>query len=129
MTAPSWDAFEVAGHTKDGLILRSKWEITYETPYGTVVVPKGTLTDGASIPKVFWNLLGPHGPYFLAAFLHDYAYSLAGQKKLGWTRYQADMALDHAMELDGVGGATRFVIIVGVRAGGWKPYRDNRKKP
>ena len=127
MTTPSWDAFEVAGRTKRGLLLRSKWDLTYETPYGTVVIPKGTLSDGASIPSVFWGILGPHGPYFLAAFLHDYAYSAAGQKALGWTRYQADMAFDHAMEQDSVRFHTRLTIIFFVRLGGWKPYRDNRK--
>lgn len=128
MTTPSWDAFETAGRTKNGILLRSKWDLTYETPYGTVVVPKGTLSDGASIPKIFWNILGPHGPWFLAAFLHDYAYSKAGQDALGWTREMADLAFDYAMEQDGVWFIARLVIVMAVRAGGWIPYKNNRKK-
>ena len=128
MTAPSWDAFEVAGRTANGLLLRSKWDLEYETIYGRVKIPKGTLTDGASIPKIFWGLLGPHGPYFLAAFLHDYAYSAIGQRDLKWTRYQADMAFDDLMEKDGVGFVKRFTIVTAVRAGGWLPYGRATKR-
>jgi hypothetical protein len=128
MTAPSWDAFEVAGRTRNGLILRSKWDLTYETPYGTIVVPKGTLSDGASIPKIFWSFLGPHGPYFLAAFLHDYAYSAAGQRDLGWDRYMADMAFEDSMQQDGVWFHERLVIITAVRFAGWVPYGRAKKR-
>lgn len=35
-------------------------------------VPKGFITDGASVPKMFWNLLPPWGEYGQAAVLHDY---------------------------------------------------------
>lgn len=125
---PSWDAFEVAGRTKNGLILRSKWDLEYDTPHGRVVIPKGTLTDGASIPKIFWGLLGPHGPYFLAAFLHDYAYSAAGQKALKWTRYMADIAFDDAMYKDGIGGLKRGTIVSAVRLCGWAPYNRATKR-
>lgn len=40
----------------------------------TIVVPKGYLTDGASIPKVLWSLIGsPYQPRFLtAAIVHDF---------------------------------------------------------
>jgi hypothetical protein len=128
---PTPDAFEVAYRTRRGLVLRSKWDLTYETPYGTVIVPAGTLTDGASIPRIFWPLLGPHGPYFLAAVLHDYAYSAIGQRDLGdlgWDRYMADMAFDYAMELDGVNFPTRLVVVSAVRMAGWVPYNLTKKR-
>jgi hypothetical protein len=127
MTKPTWDAFEVSGKTSNGLLLRSKWDLTYDTPYGVVVIPKGTETDGASIPKMFWGILGPHGPYFLAAFLHDYAYSKKGQETLGWDRYMADMAFEDAMQKDGVGVIKRLTIVSAVRMAGWLPYKRNRK--
>lgn len=35
-------------------------------------VPMGFVTDLASIPRVLWALLPPHGRYAKAAILHDY---------------------------------------------------------
>lgn len=42
-------------------------------------IPAGSLTDGASIPPVFWSLLGhPFSPPFIAyAIAHDYMYQNA----------------------------------------------------
>ncbi|WP_345859348.1 DUF1353 domain-containing protein [Shewanella algae] len=40
----------------------------------TIVIPKGFLTDGASIPKALWSLIGsPYLPeYITAAIVHDW---------------------------------------------------------
>lgn len=35
-------------------------------------VPLGFITDLASVPRVLWALLPPHGRYAKAAILHDY---------------------------------------------------------
>lgn len=37
-----------------------------------VRIPKGFLTDGASVPKIFHNFLPPWGEYGQAAIVHDY---------------------------------------------------------
>lgn len=37
-----------------------------------VQVPIGYLTDGASVPRLFWSILPPWGKYGQAAVLHDY---------------------------------------------------------
>ena len=41
------------------------------------VVPAGFVTDGASIPRIFWSLVGSPftGKYVEVAVLHDYLYS------------------------------------------------------
>lgn len=39
-----------------------------------VIVPKGFVTDFASVPRVFWSLFRPDGNYAYAAVLHDYLY-------------------------------------------------------
>jgi len=39
-----------------------------------IVVPKGFITDFASVPRIFWNILPPSGRYTKAAVLHDYLY-------------------------------------------------------
>lgn len=36
-----------------------------------VTVPAGYLTDGASVPKIFWNIIPPWGEYGQAAVVHD----------------------------------------------------------
>lgn len=37
-------------------------------------VPKGFETDLATIPRLFWSILPPHGYYGKAAVIHDYCY-------------------------------------------------------
>ena len=37
-----------------------------------ITIPKGFVTDFASIPRVFWVILPPDGEYTQAAVLHDY---------------------------------------------------------
>lgn len=36
-----------------------------------VNVPAGYLTDGASVPRLFWNIIPPWGAYGQAAVVHD----------------------------------------------------------
>ena len=38
----------------------------------TIKVPKGFVTDGASVPRPLWVFLPPIGRYFVAAVIHDY---------------------------------------------------------
>jgi len=40
----------------------------------TFIIPKGFIFDGASIPRLFWNMLSPSGYLFLAGLLHDFIY-------------------------------------------------------
>ena len=49
----------------------------------TVIVPKGFLIDGASIPRTLWRLMGsPFMPEFsAAATVHDYLYKKGGTRK------------------------------------------------
>jgi len=40
----------------------------------TFIIPKGFIFDGASIPRLFWNMLSPSGYLFLAGLFHDFPY-------------------------------------------------------
>lgn len=44
-----------------------------------LIVPVGYKTDFASIPRIFWRILPPHGPYVPAAVVHDYLCDLRGR--------------------------------------------------
>lgn len=48
----------------------------------TLMVPYGYITDGASIPRIFWSLIPPFQPKILPAVIaHDYLTDLAVQGK------------------------------------------------
>ena len=40
----------------------------------TIVIPKGFVFDGASIPRPFWAILHPSGLLLIPALVHDFAY-------------------------------------------------------
>lgn len=90
-----------------------------ETRKKKVVVPQGYLTDGASVPRVFWSLIPPWGSYGQAAVLHDwlceYLGYLDGETFVPLTRRQVDDLLLQAMCDLGVGKFTRLTIWAGVR--------------
>lgn len=53
-------------------------------------VPKGTKTDGASIPRALWRICGHplESPRVYAALVHDYLYGGGGPREI--TRADAD---------------------------------------
>jgi hypothetical protein len=133
------------------------WRVTVPFDYavgapdGTTVihVPVGFVTDFASVPKLFWNLIPPTGWYGKAAVLHDYLYKYGWIGKLQISRKYADDVLNEAMcvlrakwilehglskadhpelphgELHSL--AIREMIYWGVRIGGWMVWDGYRK--
>lgn len=91
--------------------------------YKAVTVPKGFVTDFASIPRIFWSALRPDGEYAYAAVVHDYLY---------WTqvlpRDEADGIFKMAMEDFEVGTLTSGAIYTAVRAGGTVAWNGNAAK-
>ncbi len=87
----------------------------------TITVPKGFVTDFASIPQPFWATgLSPNGKYSKAAIVHDYLYWTQG-----CTRRQADNILMIAMKESDVDVTTRAAIYEGVRLGGDGAWQAN----
>jgi Protein of unknown function (DUF1353) len=55
------------------------WEVVedwqYELSVGkTMIVPKGFVFDGASIPRPLWAILSPTGLLLIPGLIHDFAY-------------------------------------------------------
>lgn len=50
------------------------WQPNTTSSLSRVTVPRGFVTDLASIPRVFFSLFRPDGTYAYAAILHDYLY-------------------------------------------------------
>jgi hypothetical protein len=88
-----------------------KWELLSDFCYHVgdypskeiITVPKGTITDLASVPRSLWAIYPPHGKYAKAAIVHDYLYQkqagkeyadsifLEGMKVLGVPKYHANV--------------------------------------
>jgi len=53
--------------------LLEDWHVTLAD--GTeIVIPKGFITDFASIPRVLWPIIEPDGPLCVGSILHDFGY-------------------------------------------------------
>jgi hypothetical protein len=86
------------------------------------IVPKGFVTDLASIPALFWSILRPDGDYAYAAILHDYMYWV--QK---WPKEQADLVLKRCMEDFKVSALRTESIYTAVKDFGASAWQQNAK--
>lgn len=83
-----------------------------------IVVPKGFICDGASIPSFMWAIFGHpfHSSTIRAAIIHDYLY----RKKL-ISRFQADMIFYDGLSLT-TNQLKATMMLLGVRSFGWRFY-------
>ncbi len=125
------------GHPKykKGLFeLRTPMEYVWVSKRCIVEVPTGTMTNFASIPRGFRNVISINGGHRLPAVLHDYLYETAGKitvkaiinsdnsvTKLDtkctiyYTRKEADQEFKRAMKQEGVTGVIRGMMYHAVR--------------
>jgi hypothetical protein len=105
-----------------------------------VQVPKKFITDGASIPRIFWVYLPRHGKYTKAAVVHDFLYSKKGAifvqiKTTGFfrsevTRKEADLIFKKIMKASGVNRVKCWFIYHAVKWFGKIPwYRSKQEEP
>jgi hypothetical protein len=80
----------------------------------SILVPEGTETDFASVPRGLWNLFPPDGTYTAAAVVHDCLY-----REAVVPRSVADAVFLEAMRVAGTGRFTRVTIWASVRLFGW----------
>lgn len=78
------------------------------------IVPRGFVTDLASIPRLFRDLFDVNGLSREPAVLHDFLYCIQYT-----TRAEADALFLEALEAVGVGRAARYAMYLAVRSGGW----------
>lgn len=88
-----------------------------------IKVPKGFITDFASIPRFFWRVLPPTGKYGKAAVLHDWLYSYGN-----YARIYADSVFLEAMQVLQVPPWQRYAMYKAVRMFGWIAWNKHRKK-
>ncbi len=107
----------------DYYCLLSGMEWTSALQLSSLVVPKGFVTDFASVPRLFWSLLPPMGRYGYAALFHDFVY---------WqqltTRAQADGFFRALMTELCVPPWKREVMFWGLRLFGSFAWKSNRAR-
>lgn len=88
-----------------------------------IQVPEGFKTDGASIPRIFWTIVGhPMSRYAQAAVVHDYLYHIRQ-----FTRARSDEVFLEAMEDLKVPFYKRYPMWLYVRSFGWVPWNKYKK--
>ena len=131
---------EALGHYKPELNLFLGYGIQIDEPI-YIIVPKGFVTDLASVPLFLTGIFPRDGKYTKAAILHDLVYqSVKNRTEIDdndseldpihlinkyHTRYLADRIFLMGMRELGVGMITRTLMYNGVRAGGGFSYGIN----
>jgi hypothetical protein len=80
-------------------------------------IPSDFPTDLASVPRIFWALLPPHGAYERAAVLHDAFCVWLAKGTSPVSARDADAIFRRVMREAGVGFVGRWVLWTGVRYG------------
>ena len=132
-------------HNESTILRKNLWRVensfTFvcgkEEDQYSVTVPKGFLTDGASVPRVFWFLFPPFGRYMDAAVAHDYLCEHCIVEKMGReisiSRREADEIFFTIMSFHKVWLPSKFILFGCVRLWGMingrkGPHRDFEKE-
>lgn len=103
--------------------LKSRLVFHSEAILETIYVPTGFITDLASIPRLFWNILPPFGRYTEAAIVHDWIY-----RNHLFPRMVCDALFFEMMCALKTPSVTRWTIYLAVRAFGWMAWHDERRR-
>lgn len=113
------------------LIGNNKWKVwqAFEYHVGSldsdeiIKVPKGFVTDFASVPRIIWPIISPVDTHAKAAVVHDYCYSTAL-----YSRKRSDQIFLEALTVLKVSYLKRMIMYRSVRMIGWYPWRNHRKQ-
>lgn len=104
--------------------------LTWDDPlHGAITVHAGARTDGASIPRALWTLVGPpmrDSRVTSAAIIHDQLYAtcgICGRLK----RADCDDVFYRALRAAGCPKHRAWLYWLGVRLGGWIGWRRYAK--
>ncbi|MFT7527694.1 MAG: hypothetical protein ACI9LY_002853 [Arenicella sp.] len=108
--------------SKDFMLVRDMVYILGQTDI-SITVPKGFVTDFASVPKGLWSFgLSPHGKFSKAAIIHDYLYWTQG-----CSRQQSDGIMLIAMKESKVEAVDQFALYEGLDLAGNPAWVENRQ--
>ena len=99
---------------------------TLISPGTRIVVPAGFVTDGASVPRVFWRIVPPFGLHFNAAVVHDWLYR---NRPHQLTKGAADAVFSEIMARDGVPEPIRIALREAVDLWGASSFYYSKELP
>ena len=114
---------------KDIWVVTKAFNFYLESPDSgkQIFVPAGFLTDGASVPRLFWNMIPPWGQYGQAAVLHDWlcenSYCLESGFRKKLSRKEADDIFNEALLALDVPTWKRQVMVTAVKT--YTKFFDN----
>ncbi len=124
------------GEDADYIVWRDytvRFKLDNEDEPREITVPRGMLTDLASVPRVARSVVGRVGPHLEASIVHDFLYiawqDLEGRGPRDEDREFADELMRVALEEAGVSGWQRFLIYRAVSWFGGGAYRRGEKEP
>lgn len=79
-----------------------------------VIVPEGFISDGASVPQLFWNLFPPFGMYLESAIVHDYLCVRGHKKEAYCNSIQTHLVFLEAMRAQDIGRIQRGIMFCAV---------------
>ena len=106
---------------KDGRF-KLLYPIHYEFDDKTVVIHKGFIWDGASIPRELWSIVGCPSDYLYESCLHDALYA-----SCLYSRKDSDKMFHSALTAMGVDYFTAKTMYLAVSAGGEFHYGKKSK--
>ena len=103
-------------------VLNDTYVITFLD--GEQLVIPANFPFSASVPRIFWPLIGPTGTIFIAGLVHDWLYNFNPFK---WTRKLCDYVFWEIAERVKHRKYAHWVAHLGVRIGGKKAWDGHRK--
>lgn len=108
-------------------------DLVYKGKSDIIVVPKGFITDFASVPRFLWSIIPPYGKYTKAAVVHDFLYKhrplvLAmdgGQEPI--SRKDSDGIFSRIMKELGTSTWRRWSMYKCVSKWGYKAWNEHRE--
>ena len=82
-----------------------------------IKIPPGTITNFASVPRIFWPIISPIDNHAKAAVIHDYCYYIQYDKKK-----ECDDLFLEGMTVLGVKKWKRYCMYWSVRLFAWIPW-------
>lgn len=100
------------------------FEVIEDCYYDEIIIPAGFTTDGASVPRLLWSIIPPHGLAFNASVLHDYLYENYNNREA--RKWVDDMFFQNLIQSN-VPIFQAYIMYFYVRSLGWWNWNKFKK--